>query len=41
MNTIIQQPVEVVTEALNNPDNHPYWTTDLEKFEVVKERRLG
>lgn len=32
----INQPSEIVTKALNNPDNAVYWTTDLEKFEVVK-----
>ncbi len=34
--TIINQPVNVVVEALMNPDNFPYWTTYLEKFEIIK-----
>lgn len=33
---IINQPVDVVTEALTNPDNFPFWQTDLVKFEVIK-----
>ena len=37
VNTIINQPVEIVVKALMNPDNFPYWQTDLEKFEVIKE----
>ncbi|MDY6965674.1 MAG: SRPBCC family protein [Halobacteriota archaeon] len=32
----INKPADIVTEALNNPENFPYWQTDLEKFEVVK-----
>ena len=34
--TTINKSVEIVTEALNNRDNFPYWQTDLERFEVVK-----
>jgi len=34
---IINSHVDLVTEALNNPQNFPYWQTDLEKFEVIKE----
>ena len=37
---VIDRPVEVVVAALMDPDNHPYWTTDLERFEVA-ERRPG
>ena len=33
--TIIDKPVDIVVEALMNPDNSPYWTKYLEKFEVV------
>ena len=36
VSTIINQPVDIVVRALMNPDNFPYWTTDLEKFEVIK-----
>lgn len=36
ISTIIYKPVDVVTQALNNADNFPYWQTDLKKFEVVK-----
>jgi hypothetical protein len=36
INIIINQPVDVVHKALMNPDNFPFWQTDLEKFEVVK-----
>ncbi|MFH1049365.1 MAG: hypothetical protein V1779_00380 [bacterium] len=35
VNTIINQPSEIVVQALMNPDNFPFWTTDLEKFEVI------
>jgi hypothetical protein len=31
----INQPVEIVCGALLNPDNFPFWTTDLERFEVI------
>ena len=40
VSTIINQPIGIVTEALMNPDNFVYWTTDLEKFEVI-ERKPG
>ena len=33
--TINSSP-EIVNAALMNPDNFPYWQTDLEKFEVIK-----
>ena len=33
---IINRQVDIITEALNNPQNFPYWQTDLEKFEVIK-----
>jgi len=36
INTIINAPVDVVVKALGNPENHTYWTTDLERFESVK-----
>jgi hypothetical protein len=36
ISTTINKPADIVTEALNNPENFPYWQTDLEKFEVVK-----
>lgn len=29
VSTIINQPIEIVIEALMNPDNFTYWTTDL------------
>jgi len=32
----INQPIEIVVNAFLNPDNITFWTTDLEKFEVVK-----
>ncbi len=35
---IINKPSDIVTEALMNPDNFPYWQTDLEKFEVVEQK---
>lgn len=36
VNTVINQPVGIIVKALMNPDNFPYWTTHLEKFEVIK-----
>jgi uncharacterized membrane protein len=33
----IHKPVETVLEAFLDPDNMPYYTTDLEKVEIVKE----
>jgi len=36
VSTIINRPTDIVTEALNNPNNFPYWQSDLEKFEIVK-----
>ena len=36
ISTIINKPITIVTQALNNADNFPYWQTDLKKFEVVK-----
>jgi hypothetical protein len=38
ISTIIDKPVDFVAGALNNPENFPYWQTDLERFEVVKGR---
>jgi hypothetical protein len=36
ISTEINKPVDIVTAALNNADNFPYWQNDLERFEVVK-----
>lgn len=36
ISTTIDKPADIVVEALNNPENFPYWQTNLEKFEVVK-----
>ncbi|MBN1539782.1 MAG: SRPBCC family protein, partial [Candidatus Thermoplasmatota archaeon] len=36
----IDRPVDMVVKALMNPDNFPYWQTDLERFEVM-ERKPG
>lgn len=36
ISTIISRPVDVISGALAIPENHVYWTTDLEKFEVIK-----
>jgi len=33
---VINKSLDVVLKALNNPDNFPYWQTDLVKFEVIK-----
>lgn len=33
---IINQPIDIVVNALMNPDNFPYWQKYLEKFEVIK-----
>jgi carbon monoxide dehydrogenase subunit G len=32
----INQPPDIVVQALMDPENAVHWTTDLEKFEVVK-----
>ena len=32
----INQPADIVNQALLDPENAPLWTSDLEKFEVVK-----
>jgi uncharacterized protein YndB with AHSA1/START domain len=40
VNTVINKPIEIVVDALMNPDNFIHWTTDLEKFEVI-ERKPG
>lgn len=32
---IIDRPVDIVDAALMKPENFVYWTTDLERFEVV------
>lgn len=31
----INKPADIVTDALNNPENFPYWQTDLKKFEIL------
>jgi hypothetical protein len=31
----INQPVDIVNQALMEPANAPWWTSDLERFEVV------
>lgn len=36
ISTVINQPIDVISKALSNPENHVYWTTNLEKFEVIK-----
>jgi len=36
VNTIINQPKDIVVKALMIPENHTYWTTNLEKFEVIE-----
>lgn len=35
-NIIINASIDIVSKALTNHENHTYWTTDLEKFEVIK-----
>jgi len=35
VSNIINQPIDIVVQALMNPDNFPYWQKDLEKFEVI------
>ncbi|WP_431062681.1 hypothetical protein [Methanobacterium sp.] len=30
VSTVINQPVDIIVNALMNPDNFTYWTTDLE-----------
>jgi len=32
---VINAPTGVVAKAMENPENAPYWQTDLERFEVV------
>ena len=32
----VNQPADIVNQALMEPENAPLWTSDLEKFEVVK-----
>ncbi len=36
VSTIIRKPVELVVAALMDPDNMPFWTKHLERFEVLK-----
>jgi hypothetical protein len=33
----IAQPPEVVAQAFMDPDNAPFWNTDLQRFEVISE----
>ena len=40
VNTVINKPVEIVVDALMNPDNFVHWQTDLVRFEVI-ERKPG
>jgi hypothetical protein len=36
ISTIINRPIDIIAKALDNPENHVYWTTNLERFEVIK-----
>ena len=36
VNTVINKPVEIVVDALMNPNNFVHWQTDLVKFEVIE-----
>ena len=36
VNTVINKPINIVVDALMNPDNFVHWQTDLEKFEVIE-----
>ncbi|MBI9098055.1 MAG: SRPBCC family protein [Spirochaetaceae bacterium] len=38
VSTIINQPAEIVVQALMNPDNFSYWTMYLEKFEIIESK---
>jgi hypothetical protein len=40
VNTVINKPVNIIVDALTNPDNFVHWQTDLVKFEVI-ERKPG
>ena len=35
ISTTIRKPVDVIVAALMKADNHPFWTRNLERFEVV------
>jgi hypothetical protein len=35
--SIINQPIEIVVKAYINPDNILFWTTGLEKLEIIKD----
>jgi len=35
ISTVIQQPVEIIVNALLNPGNQPFWNMYLERFEVI------
>ena len=41
VSTTINRPVEVVADALMNPDNSTYWQKHLERFEVVESKPGG
>jgi len=34
----INRPVDIVIQALMNPDNFPFWQTDLDRFEVINRK---
>jgi hypothetical protein len=36
ISAIINQPVDIIVHALMNPANHPFWTTGLERFEIIE-----
>lgn len=36
ISTTIYKPVDIIIDALNIPENHVYWTSHLERFEVIK-----
>lgn len=36
ISTTINRPADIVAKALDNPENFPYWETDLVRFEVIK-----
>jgi len=41
ISTTINRPVDVVADALMNPDNSPYWQKYLERFEVIESKPGG
>ena len=36
ISVVIQQDPSIIHLALMNPNNHIYWTSHLEKFEIIK-----